>query len=207
MQSKLIRRDLCYLAPTRKASLLLARKSLLEMKSSGMISSGVSTRCPPNNVNRSTDTWTDTDFRVTQNRHEKARRLELANESSHTHSASSIHFASNSITNSPSANAASGTQARRRNVATSRKDSGHGSINSVTKPSSTLSPLNPRRGGPGSTSTSIMSSTGQMTALSLGAPFASSIQPGMTSSGPMIVNGPKSPTTQSRRILPGLRRN
>lgn len=146
------------------------------------------------------------DFRVTQNKHEKARRLESANESGHAHSASSIHFGSNSITNSPSANAP-GTQARRRAAPTSRKDSGHGSINSVTKPSSTLSPLNPRRGGPGSTSNSVMSSTGQMTALSLGAPFASSIHPGMTSSGPMIVNGPKSPTTQSRRILPGLRRN
>jgi hypothetical protein len=147
------------------------------------------------------------DFRVTQNRHEKARRLELANESNHTHSASSIHFGSNSITNSPSANAATSSQARRRTATTSRKESGHGSINSVTKPNSTLSPLNPRRGGPGSATNSTMSTTGQMTALSLGAPFASSIQPGMTSSGPMIVNGPKSPTTQSRRILPGLRRN
>jgi len=148
------------------------------------------------------------DFRLTQNRHEKARRLEQANEgSSHGHSASSIHFGNHSITNSPSGNAAVNSQARRRHVPGSRKDSGHGSINSVTKANSTLSPLNPRRGGLGSTTNSTMSTTGQMTALSLGAPFASSIQPGMTSSGPMIVNGPKSPTGTSRRLLPGLRRN
>jgi hypothetical protein len=147
------------------------------------------------------------DFRTTQNRHEKARRLEQANEGRlHGHSASSIHFNSHSVTNSPSGNTAASNQARRRHVPGSRKDSGHGSINSVTKANSALSPLNPRRGGPGSATNSTMSTTGQMTALSLGAPFASSIQPGMSATGPIIVNGPKSPTA-SRRILPGLRRS
>lgn len=153
------------------------------------------------------------DFRTIQHRHERARRLDQIHDNGHGQSGSSFYNTNSPMGHHPGASSGSGIgiPTRRKHVNGSRKDSGggQGSINSVTKVSSTLSPLNPRRGvGSSATGTHsgitssvaspLMSNTGHMTAMSLGAPFASSIQPGMGTSGPLIVNRPKSPSGRAK---------
>lgn len=151
------------------------------------------------------------DFRVVQNRHEKARRLAQIGEGGQFQTVSGFNFASGSTSNSPIGGTNPTSVNQRKPLGGSiRKDNTHSSTTSGSKPlSSVLSPLNPRRGG-GSMSTGTSGGNGSLSALSLGAPFSSSMQVGAAAgaTGPTVVNRPKSPPARSRvrGILPGLRK-
>ncbi|GHJ88688.1 hypothetical protein NliqN6_5090 [Naganishia liquefaciens] len=155
-------------------------------------------------------------FRAVQNKHEKARRLAQMGDSGQLQSVGGFHFASGSTTSSPFGGTGSqptGSSLTKRKVpgAAIRKESGNNSTNSgsKTQSGSVLSPLNPKRGA-GSTSTSATGGNGSLSALTLGAPFSSSMQVNAAAgaTGPSIVNRPRSPPAKSRvrGILPGLRK-
>ncbi|KAJ9094847.1 hypothetical protein QFC19_007776 [Naganishia cerealis] len=154
-------------------------------------------------------------FRVVQNRHEKARRLAQMGEGGQFQTVTGFNFASGSTSNSPLPGTGVGSNltstTKRKTLGGSvRKDIAHGTTNSGSKPqSSVLSPLNPRRVG-GSMSTGTSGGNGSLSALSLGAPFSSSMQISAAAgaTGPSVVNRPKSPPARSRvrGILPGLRK-
>ncbi|KAJ9123994.1 hypothetical protein QFC22_000786 [Naganishia vaughanmartiniae] len=150
-------------------------------------------------------------FRVVQNRHEKARRLAQMGEGGQFQTVTGFNFAGGSTSNSPLGATNPTSTIKRKTLGGSvRKDTPHSSSNSGNKPlSSVLSPLNPRRGG-GSISTGTSGGNGSLSALSLGAPFSSSMQVSAAAgaTGPSVVNRPKSPPVRSRvrGILPGLRK-
>lgn len=136
-------------------------------------------------------------------------------ESGQLQTVSGFHFPSGSTSSSafggaPGSNNASSVK-RKTLGGSIRKESAHSSTNSgsKTQPNSVLSPLNPKR-TVGSVSTNTTGGNSSLSALSLGAPFSSSMQVSAAAgaTGPTVVNRPRSPPVKSRvrGILPGLRK-